>query len=205
MTLAQQPTTQSDNLENPALATADGQNHGMHPYAVRREPEIVTTLLAVPQNDPKAKGFRFNGAREFKRRMQPGETYVFRLVEGLCKDEAILSHVSNATIDVFFMMAGTQWSDEHKAQAFGLCGLGLDLWSAYVAVDYRRVRMVAMARDLYAKQVYDASIRSTVPQSVRDCIDFDALALQMHNAGEIHTFRWYGEDFVITNPQDFRN
>ena len=187
-----------------AQHTPPTTSHGVHPYAVQRDEPIVTTLYAAPQNDPKAKGFQFRGAREFKRLMQPGVTYQFRLIEGLSRDEALLTYVTTDTVDVFFMMAGTAWSEEHKAQAFGLCTMGLTLWAAYVAIDYRRVQMVPMTRAAYAEQVYAATVRETVPEAVRDCIDFDALGLKLHNAGEIHAFIYYREPFVIVNARDFQ-
>ncbi|WP_396329415.1 hypothetical protein [Burkholderia anthina] len=207
-TTTQQTSTTIDPaqfLAPQANLKAGERNHGTHPYAVEREEEIVTTLIAVPADDPKGKGFRFQGAREFKRLMQPGTIYLFRLIEGLCRDEGLLTYVTSDNVDVFFMMAGVGYAEEHKSMVFGLCTMGLDLWSAYVAVDYRKVQMVPGTWADHAARVYAATVQDSVPDLVRDCIDFDALGKKLHNAGEIHAFTYYREPFVIVNARDFRD
>ncbi|UEC01953.1 hypothetical protein [Burkholderia vietnamiensis] len=193
-------TTTSQPARFLAPQAHPSSSHGQHPYAVPKEDPIGSTLVAVPDESSDAEPFYFSSLLEFRSKAQAGVDYWFEIVGGRPEDESVFmaAGISAQTLDVWFRdLSDRALSREQKAQFVGLRRLGVALWPAFLAVDYRRVKLFTGTLAEFGAQVFERTYRDQVPEEIRACFDATAIGQTLVERGEVFAFRFYGQDYVL--------
>lgn len=200
MTTTTSITTTGQTAQFLAPQAHPSSSHGQHPYAVPKDDPVGSTLIAVPQGETDAKEFYFSSLLEYRSLARAGVDYDLYIVGGRPEDESLFdaAGIEPTSLDVWFRDLSDQaLSREQKAQFVGLRRLGVALWPAFLAVDYRRVKLFTGTLAEYGAQVFETTYRDQVPEDIRACFDAGAIGKTLVERGEVFAFRYYGRDYVL--------
>ncbi|PRG26965.1 hypothetical protein [Burkholderia multivorans] len=193
-------TTTSQPARFLAPQAHPSSSHGQHPYAMPAEEPVGSTLIAVPMGETDAKEFYFSSVLEYRSLARAGAAYDLYFVGGRGEDETLFNAagITTQTLDVWFRdLSDRALSREQKAQFVGLRRLGVALWPAFLAVDYRRVKLFTGTLAEFGAQVFERTYRDHVPEEIRACFDAAAIGQTLVERGEVFAFRFYGQDYVL--------
>lgn len=160
-------------------------------------------LYAQPY-DSSAEGFYFKSKKEFDEKFEknkPVEEYEIQFIDGSKEDadlfDVIQKMIGQSEMDEYFDNI-VPLEDEQKAALYHLVGIGEDLGKALQIVKKQDYSLSKGTIEDYAYDILRDTYSEIMDGPLGNYIDIDAFARDMELNGEVSSFTFGGEKYVIS-------